>query len=270
MKKVTALILALLLAMLFTSSGANAAPEDMRSQTLPDFTVTTISGSTFTLSESLKTHDLVLINFWATWCGPCCREFPCLQEAWAQYSDRVDVIALSIEETDTFDELRRFAGDYGLSFPIGRDENRIFDSMGGTMIPTTMIVDRNRCVVAVEIGSKSSAKEFTDLFDTLLSSSIPRNQAEFRCRLRFCDANGNPVPGVTVAFCNGEYSPVETDGDGSVTFNGNPRDYHVHLLDVPAGFVKPWEELQIMCNEFDLTIMLPQDGMAESWKGYLL
>ena len=74
MKKLITIILACVLFLNISSS--LASPEDMYDQVLADFSVKTINGSVFTLSESLKTHDLVLINFWATWCGPCCMEFP--------------------------------------------------------------------------------------------------------------------------------------------------------------------------------------------------
>ena len=161
----------LILALSFAMTCASAAPEDMQGQILQDFSTETISGEAFMLSESLKTHDLVLINFWATWCGPCCYEFPFLETAWEQYADRVDVVALSVEEADTFDDLRSFASGYGLNFSIGRDETGMFERMGGTAIPTTLIVDKNRRVVAVETGAKSSPEEFAALFDSLFGVS---------------------------------------------------------------------------------------------------
>ena len=167
MKKLIALALTLVL--LLGAAGALADPESYYGKTLPDFTVKTLDGEDFTLSESLKSHDLVLINFWATWCGPCCMEFPCLQEAWEQYADRIDVIALSVERTDTDKVLTNFAEENGLTFPVGRDENKLFSAMRGNAIPTTLIVDRDGKVVYVEVGAKMSAREFTDLFDSLLN-----------------------------------------------------------------------------------------------------
>lgn len=256
MRKLLTLSLVMILAFALNMSIAQADPEDMQGRILPDFSVGTIDGRTFTLSESLKSHDLVLINFWATWCGPCCMEFPFLEEAWEQYGAYVDVIALSIEDIDTFDTLRNFAGEYGLNFSIGRDDSNMFNDMNGNAIPTTLIVDKNRCVVAVEIGAKSSAEEFKDLFDILLSASSSYNQTAVRCMLCFRDIYGNPVPGVTVAFCNGEYTSVDTDMNGRVAFDGDPKEYHVHLLGVPAGYAVPWEELHIAGDNYDLTVTL--------------
>ena len=169
MKKLTTLALVLMLVFTLAVSGAQADPEAMYGQPFPDLSIQTIDGGTFTLSESLKTHDLVVINFWATWCGPCCMEFPYLQEAWEKYADRVDVIAMSVERTDTEKVLKSFAKKNGLTFPIGRDEKKLLDKMHGDAIPTTLIVDRDGKVVSVEIGAKMSVEEFTDLFDSLLN-----------------------------------------------------------------------------------------------------
>ena len=167
MKKLIALALTLVL--LLGAAGALADPESYYGKTLPDFTVKTLDGEDFTLSESLKSHDLVLINFWATWCGPCRMEFPFLQDAWQQYADRIDVIALSVEETDTIKKLQRFAAQNGLGFLIGRDENGIFNRMRGNAIPTTLIVDRDGKIVYVDVGAKISTAAFTELFDSLLN-----------------------------------------------------------------------------------------------------
>ncbi len=255
-------IVILLAAALFAACSlpcAFAAPEDWQGKTLSDFSVKTINGDTFTLSESLKTHDLVLINLWATWCGPCRMEFPYLETAWERYGSRVDVIALSIESSDSFDVLRRFANEYGLNFPIGRDETNIFGMIGGTAIPTTLIVDRDMRIVTVEIGSKSSVDEFTNLFDSLLSAYPDKTQNTERCVLYFRDSDGNPVRGVTVAFCNGEYDPIETDESGRVSFDGDPNDYHVHLLGVPDGYKLPWEQMYVFGDSFELTVTLHTD-----------
>ena len=259
MKKFAAVTLALMLTLaLLPGLPAQAAPEDWQGKTLSDFSAETIDGQKFTLSESLKTHDLVLINLWATWCGPCRYEFPFLEAAWERYGSRVDVIALSVENGDTMSVLRSFAQENSLTFPIGRDDNNLFGTIGGSAIPTTLIVNRDRTVVAVEIGAQSSVEAFTGLFDRLLSE-IPAPAVADRCVLCFRGPDGRPIPGVTVGFCNGEYTPVDTDSEGRVTFDGAPSDYHVHLLAVPAGYTRPWEELYISGDRFDLTVTLYPD-----------
>ena len=79
-----ALLLILMLVLSLALSGAAAEEEtpEFLGKAFPDFTVTDTDGNTFTLSEALKDHDAVLINFWASWCGPCRIEFPYLRDVW--------------------------------------------------------------------------------------------------------------------------------------------------------------------------------------------
>ena len=159
MKKRISVFLALILAL--TCISGLAAGSDMK---LKDFTVKTIDGKDFTLSEALKDHDLVLINLWATWCPPCKMEFPFLQETWSKNKDRVAVIALSVEPADTEAKPQSYARAVGLTFPIASAGSTGLDSFAASGIPTTVLVDREGNVVSVEIGGKVSAQEFEDLF----------------------------------------------------------------------------------------------------------
>ena len=172
MKKTVTVILAFILAAALCSVSAQAEEAgeyELLGKQMPDFTVETIDGGTFTLSEALKSHDMVLINLWATWCGPCGMEFPYLAEAYEQYKDRVAVIALSVEEGDTPEILRRYAAENGLTFPVGSDTqtglNRLFATGG---IPTTVVVDRFGNVALAEVGARNNTISFTALFDYFL------------------------------------------------------------------------------------------------------
>ena len=163
MKKSMSVFLSLVFALICVSSFA--AGSDMR---LKDFTVKTIDGKVFTLSEALKDHDLVLINLWATWCPPCKMEFPFLQEAWSKNKGRVAVIALSVEPTDTEAKLRSYAVAVGLTFPIANAGSTGLDSFAVSGVPTTVLVDRDGNILSVEIGAKVSVQEFQDLFTQYL------------------------------------------------------------------------------------------------------
>lgn len=100
---------------------------------MPDFTFTDINGVSHTLSETLKEKEMVLINLWATWCGPCESEFPFLEEAYEQYKDKVEVFALSIDENDDDAKLTEYVASHGLTFPSGMKRStslRVSGSMG--------------------------------------------------------------------------------------------------------------------------------------------
>ena len=173
MKRMMILALGLMLA-LALATGALAEPvaiEDMVGQEMEDFSIETLSGENYTLYEALETHDLMVINFWASWCGPCQYEFPFLEEAWEKYSDRIGVVALSVEENDTGAILDNFVKEYGLKFTVMSDGDKLNQKFGIYGVPTTIIVNKDKKIVAVEVGAKTSTEEFTNLFDKLLGET---------------------------------------------------------------------------------------------------
>ena len=173
MKRMTILALSLILALVLVT-GALAEPasiEDMVGQDMEDFSIETLSGENYTLYEALETHDLMVINFWASWCGPCQYEFPFLEEAWEKYSDRIGVVALSIDENDTGTVLDNFAKEYGLKFTVMNDGDKLNAKFGVYGVPTTLIVNKDKKIVAVEVGAKTSTEEFTEWFDKLLGEA---------------------------------------------------------------------------------------------------
>ena len=103
----------------------------------PDFTVTLVSGEEFTLSD----HDdeVVLINFWATWCPPCVGEMPALQKL---YKDG-DAVIIGINCGESKSDVKNFIKDNGYTYNIGYDT----DYTVGTYYPTdgipyTLIVNK--------------------------------------------------------------------------------------------------------------------------------
>lgn len=171
--KTSRLALTIILSILFLCIGLHAFAEDaplryQKGDKINDFTFTTYYGESVTLSEVLKEKEAVLINIWATWCGPCRNEFPFLEEAYKQYADRVEVIALSCESTDDAATLADFAAQYGLTFKIGQDSVGFLNALGVNSIPTSFIVDRFGTICFVESGSQPDVDSFTRLFDAFV------------------------------------------------------------------------------------------------------
>ncbi len=177
-KSVFSLVLALMMC-LGCAAFAEGAPSYLQTgDAMPDFTVTTWDGKTLTLSEVLKEKKMVLINIWATWCGPCQNEFPFMEEAYQLYKDQVEVIALTCEPTDTTEMLAQFTAAMGMTFPVASDvaenggpniANQILvDGEPLSGIPTSIVVDRFGNICFVESGSLPSTGAFTRLFDAFL------------------------------------------------------------------------------------------------------
>lgn len=129
-----------------------------------DFSILADDGTTFSLSQVLAEKDFALINFWATWCGPCKSEFPALNSAYIQYSDVMDAIAIST--TDSLSAAAEFRAQEGLSFRVASGQSSAIPSMFGvSSIPHTVIVDRYGVVVFNHVGSITSVNEWTYFFD---------------------------------------------------------------------------------------------------------
>ncbi len=171
-KRVLSLVLALMLLPLCPAlaDGGSFSAYTLGSQ-VQDFTVTTYDGQTFTLSEALKEKELVLLNIWASWCGPCEMEFPYLQEAFEAYAEDVAVVAVSCEANDTDDVLRAYATERGLTFPIARDTANLASLFQASSIPTSAVIDRFGNVAFLHSGAITSTEEFTRLFDAFMGET---------------------------------------------------------------------------------------------------
>jgi len=187
-------------------------------KTLPDFSFTTYDGREMSLYQSLGEKELVVINLWATWCGPCGMEFPYMEEAYQQYKDSVEIFALSVEASDSDEKLEKYTSANGMSFPVGRDLNNLAGYFYASSIPTTILVDRYGTVCAIEVGAKTSTEAFTALFEQFVGEDyVPSVAAPEAENLPVCDVESSTpealaaalnVEGGSISFENVELDSV--------------------------------------------------------------
>lgn len=129
----------------------------------PDFTLTTLDGERFTLAEQ---ETPIVLNFWATWCGPCQRELPELQHAAEQYAGSVAIVG--VDQGEEASVVQQYVDDLGLTFAIPMDEEfevgQLYNVRG---LPTTFFIDRNgviREVWAGEMNSITLAEKIRTIF----------------------------------------------------------------------------------------------------------
>lgn len=116
----------------------------------PDFTAELIDGSTITLSD-LKGKP-VIINFWATWCGPCVREMPAFERLKEDFGDEIGIIAVNCG--DDADTVKDFASENGYTFPIALDESYEVTMLYPTnSIPYTVVIDANGKITHISAGA---------------------------------------------------------------------------------------------------------------------
>ena len=132
---------------------------------IEDFTITTYDGKEVSLYKVLEEKDMVLLNLWATWCGPCGSEFPAMQEAYAQYQDKVEIIALSTHEPDTDEILAAYTQEKGMTFCVTRDTVGLGSRIDSNSIPTSIVVDRFGTICLIESGAIPDPTVFANLFE---------------------------------------------------------------------------------------------------------
>jgi cytochrome c biogenesis protein CcmG/thiol:disulfide interchange protein DsbE len=107
----------------------------------PDFTVTTFDGQRIRLSD--LRGRVVILNFWASWCGPCRAEAPILESLWRDYRDR-GVIVLGVTYADAERDSRAFIAEMGMTYPnapdVGTFISRSLYHITG--VPETFIIDQ--------------------------------------------------------------------------------------------------------------------------------
>ncbi|MBR4749303.1 MAG: TlpA family protein disulfide reductase [Abditibacteriota bacterium] len=133
----------------------------------PDFTVTDQKGSKVSFSSMLGKP--VIVNIWATWCGPCKMELPDFQKASLKYSDRITFMMVNLTTGDETEQtVRKFMKDNGYTFPVYYDTEQSADgAYQVTGIPTTIFIDAEGNIVSKQIGMLSG-EELQEGIDSLL------------------------------------------------------------------------------------------------------
>jgi peroxiredoxin len=126
-----------------------AAPQE--GQPAPDFTLRTLDGGEIRLSE--LRGQVVLLNFWATWCGPCRDEMPLFEQALKERGpDGLVIVAINVQESDA--QVRPFVERLGLTYPIGMDKNgSLARRYRVRSYPTTYFVGRDGTVEGRRVGA---------------------------------------------------------------------------------------------------------------------
>lgn len=118
------------------------ASNDATSTKVPDFTVYDLEGNAVSLYDNLDKP--VVLNFWATWCGPCQSEMPAFDKMYQQYRDQVTFLMVNVTDgsRDTVESVTSFYKDSGYTFPIYFDTTlEASMTYGAYSIPLTFFID---------------------------------------------------------------------------------------------------------------------------------
>ena len=134
----------------------------------PDFQVTSLNGKP--LSPASDKGKIVLIDFWATWCGPCVHELPNVQKVYAQYHDKgFDIIGVSLDSDK--DKLTSFLKEKDMTWPQYFDgkawENEVSTKYGINSIPATFLLGKDGKIIGKDLRG--------DALDTAVKTALAAN-----------------------------------------------------------------------------------------------
>ena len=128
-----------------------APPPTEVGDTMPAYAADLLDGSRFDITADKS--EMILVNVWATWCGPCRAEMPELQQLHDEHKAHgFKVVGVSVDETDVA-AVKQFVTENKIAFPIAFDpEGRVANILQTTVLPTSVLLDRNRKIVWRRVG----------------------------------------------------------------------------------------------------------------------
>ncbi|SFU38664.1 Thiol-disulfide isomerase or thioredoxin [Pustulibacterium marinum] len=130
-----------------------------------DFRLQTLNG------EQVKFNNfkgnVVIVNFWATWCPPCIAEMPSLQNLYNDYGDKVAFLFISNEESSV---IASFLQKHEYDLPVYQNLQKVPSKLGHSSIPTTYLIDKNGSIVINKTGAADwNSGKTRSLLDELIA-----------------------------------------------------------------------------------------------------
>lgn len=247
---------------------APADPEAAMVGQVVSFETTDLDGNTVTSEELFGKNEVTMINYWGTWCHYCVQELGELAEINTRLQEKGCGIIGIVEDGNEAEKLplaKELMAANGTNYPniLPSDGMSFLDTV--TSYPSSFFVDRNGVILCPPI-SGAAVGQYEEVIDQLLNKeevsrfTMPAAGAndENVYRVIVKDANGDPVKGVAIQFCDDtSCNLAKTDADGVASFDlPEGFEYIVHVLKVPEGYAKDGGEYHTLTEYSDVVIVL--------------
>ena len=208
-----------------------------KGQEAPDFALPLTDGSEAKLSELLKDKEVVVLNIFASWCGPCEKEFPDMEKTYQKYKDKMEIVAVSGDLVlDEMEDMVKYKEEHNLSFLIGM-KNESIDSLKVGGFPTTYIIDRNGRIVFSQSGAFLHEGDFEKVVTSLMGDDYEGKQVALY-NFYVTNADKERVSDIEIRLYNDTVDEtIKTGEDGIASyFTQDAQDLKIEVLNLPDGY----------------------------------
>lgn len=207
-----------------------------RGQEAPDFALPLTDGSEAKLSELLKDKEVVVLNIFASWCGPCEKEFPDMEKTYQKYKDKMEIVAVSGDLVlDEMEDMVKYKEEHNLSFLIGM-KNESIDSLKVGGFPTTYIIDRNGRIVFSQSGAFLREGDFEKVVTSLMGDDYEGKQVALY-NFYVVNKDKDLLSGIEIRLYNDTVDETITTGEDGLAsyFTQDAQDLKIEILNLPEG-----------------------------------
>lgn len=202
-----------------------------------DFTVQLTDGSEISFLGLLEDYDAVLVNVFATWCGPCIKEFPEIEKFYQQYGDKVAVIAVDPDAEDELPAIRELQDSSNVTFLMGKVDAKAADILNVAAFPTTYVIDRGGKVGFCQMGTFNDHKAIEKVCTAFIGDTYQEKQVAlytFTVSTKY----GSPIANAQIHLHSASVDEtLTTDSEGlAYYFTENPEELEVSIVSLPGSY----------------------------------
>lgn len=150
------------------------SPTQLPDNLLSRFDVHFLDGEIGSLDKVIGQNKVVILNFWATWCGPCRREVPSLTALYKAHDrNHLEIVGLSIEDPNSArDVVKMFAEQYSIGYRLGFASEQLFDAFSGSgrpVVPQTFVFDKSGRLV---LHLRGLHPDFHEMVETAIEQGL--------------------------------------------------------------------------------------------------